>query len=67
MKPKHGGKRPGAGRKPVPDAAMKSIKLSDAHWEKAKRIGQGNGAAGIRLAIDEYPEESDENGSALPI
>lgn len=52
----HGGARPGAGRpkiegeKPI----MKSVKLSRAHWERAKEIGKGNMALGLRKALDSY-------------
>jgi hypothetical protein len=47
----HGGAREGAGaQKPE----MKSVKLSREHWEKARRIGNGNMAKGIRRALDSF-------------
>ena len=51
-----GGPREGAGRKPVDGTApqMKSVKLSREHWEKARQIGGGNMAEGIRKALDAY-------------
>jgi len=55
---KQGGPRKGAGRKPLdgPRPEMKSVKLSRAHWEKARQIGGGNRAQGLRRALDAYPE-----------
>lgn len=55
---KQGGAREGAGRKPIEgtDPIMKSVKLSKEHWEKAKRIGKGNMAEGIRKALDWFDE-----------
>lgn len=51
----HGGPRKGAGRKPVKGAPeMKSVKLSREHWEKARAIGQGNMAEGLRRALDAW-------------
>jgi len=54
---KQGGPREGAGRKPVDGTApiMKSVKLSREHWEKARLIGGGTMAEGIRKALDAYP------------
>ena len=51
-----GGPREGAGRKPVGGTApqIKSVKLSAEHWEKARQIGGGNMAEGIRKALDAY-------------
>lgn len=51
-----GGPREGAGRKPVDGTApeMKSVKLSREHWAKAREIGGGNMAEGIRRALDAY-------------
>jgi hypothetical protein len=51
-----GGPREGAGRKPVDGTKpeMKSVKLSREHWEKARQIGGGNMAEGIRKALDAY-------------
>jgi hypothetical protein len=60
MKPttsgKKGGPRDGAGRKHLEGTApeMKSVKLSREHWEKARQIGGGNMAEGIRRALDAY-------------
>ena len=47
-----GGKREGAGRKKMPGTIMKSVKLTPEQWEKARTIGNGNMAAGIRMALD---------------
>lgn len=33
---------------------MKSVKLSREHWEKARQIGNGNMAEGIRKALDAH-------------
>jgi hypothetical protein len=33
---------------------MKSVKLSREHWEKARQIGGGTMAEGIRKALDAY-------------
>lgn len=43
-----------AGRKPVPGTrpTMKSVKLSEEDWAKARKIGNGNMAEGIRRALD---------------
>jgi hypothetical protein len=51
-----GGPREGAGRKPVDGTKpqMKSVKLSREHWDKARQIGGGNMAEGIRRALDAY-------------
>ena len=48
--------REGAGRKAVDGTApqMKSVKLSREHGEKARQIGGGNMAEGIRKALDAY-------------
>lgn len=55
-----GGPREGAGRKPVKGTRpeMKSVKLSIEHWERAREIGHGNMAEGIRLALDAYRVDS---------
>ena len=52
----HGGSRQGAGRNPVEgtEPQMKSVKLSREHWEKAREIGAGNMAGGLRRALDYY-------------
>ena len=52
----HGGSRKGAGRNPVEGTKpeMKSVKLSCEHWEKAREIGDGNMAEGLRRALDDY-------------
>jgi len=48
----HGGAREGAGRKPVAlKTVMKSVKLTPELWERARRIGEGNAAEGIRRAL----------------
>lgn len=57
-RPNHGGHREGAGRKPVADGAiMKSVKLTPGQWERAREIGRGNAAEGIRRALDAWHEE----------
>lgn len=33
---------------------MRSIRLSDADWDRAKQIGEGNATDGIRAALREY-------------
>jgi len=49
---KHGGVREGAGRKPVARrTVMKSVKLTPDQWARAREIGQGNAAEGIRRAL----------------
>lgn len=57
MTAKQGGHRKGAGRKPVDGTKpeMKSVKLSREHWEKARQIGNGNMAEGIRKALEAFP------------
>ena len=50
----HGGAREGAGRKPIARAVMKSVKLTTELWEKAKAIGEGNAAEGIRKALRKW-------------
>ena len=59
-KNKKGGPREGAGRKPVDGTKpkMKSVKLSQEHWDKARQIGDGkNMAKGIRRALDAFTQE----------
>lgn len=53
---KQGGAREGAGRSVVPGTKpeMKSVKLSREHWEKAREIGNGNMALGLRRALDAF-------------
>jgi len=52
LKSEHGGAREGAGRKPVAEkTVMKSVKLTPELWERARRIGEGNAAEGIRRAL----------------
>jgi hypothetical protein len=54
-KPK-GGARPGSGRKKMPEGAKKVlIALEPHHIAKAKAIGNGNLAGGIRKALDAMP------------
>lgn len=53
-KPRHGGPRDGAGRKPITATLMKSVKLTPAQWERARLIGDGNSAEGIRRALDAW-------------
>lgn len=54
MRVKQGGARKGAGRKPVAGTRpiMKSVKLSQEHWDMAALIGDGVQARGIRRALD---------------
>ncbi len=49
----HGGKREGAGRKPMKDAPMTrmNVMLDAATVEKAKQIGGGNLSEGLREAV----------------
>lgn len=55
MTKQHGGARDGAGRKPVaPKTLMKSVKLTPELWEQAQKIGDGNAAEGIRLALKRW-------------
>lgn len=49
---KHGGAREGAGRKPIAARTIvKSVKLTPELWERAREIGEGNAAEGIRRAL----------------
>ena len=55
-KPQHGGKRPGAGRKPLAegeDSTIINARVTKTQAEKFKRIG---GAAWLRPAIDKARE-----------
>lgn len=56
MTAKQGGPREGAGRKRVEGTQpeMKSVKLSREHWQRAREIGDGNMADGIRRALDAW-------------
>lgn len=49
----HGGKREGAGRKPMKDEPMTrvNVMLDDATVAKAKMIGGGNLSEGLREAV----------------
>jgi hypothetical protein len=52
-KAKHGGAREGAGRKRIAQKTVsKSVKLTPEQWARAKEIGDGNAAEGIRRAIE---------------
>jgi len=58
-----GGPRPNTGRKPghiKPASERKdqitSIWCTEAERDKARRIGEGNISAGLRLALASYPE-----------
>lgn len=44
------------GRKPIAPVSV-SITLTQAHLDKANQLGQNNTSAGIRKALDAYPEE----------
>ena len=49
----HGGQRQGAGRRKLAEKTlMKSVKLTPEQWAKARKIGKGNAAEGIRISID---------------
>ena len=49
----HGGLREGAGRRKLAEKTlMKSVKLTPEQWAKARKIGKGNAAEGIRISID---------------
>lgn len=56
MDKKQGGPREWAGRKRIEGTKpeMKSVKLSQEHWEKAREIGGGNMAEGLRRALDAW-------------
>lgn len=45
-----------AGRPVVYGAVRKNISISPEHWEKARRIGNGNASAGFARAVDEFEE-----------
>lgn len=51
-----GGARVGAGRPRLTGTKpqMKSVKLSLEHWERAKTIGGGSMAEGLRRALEAY-------------
>ncbi len=56
-----GGKRAGAGRKPLPDAERRkvhTITLKDEHAEKARRISDSgdNLSAGVEKAIETFTD-----------
>lgn len=52
VNPKRGGARKGAGRKPLSANSRKYLLLiDDADLERAKRLGNGVIAAGIRFAL----------------
>lgn len=44
-------KRPRPGRPPL-NGSKKSVVLNPHHWDKAKRLGKGKYAVGIRAALD---------------
>lgn len=52
----HGGKRTGAGRKPLGEISTErgSVTLLPAQWELAELIGDGNASEGIRRALDAW-------------
>jgi len=55
-----GGKRDGAGRKPIDgDSAMATYqaRLTGRQARKARRIGEGNVSEGVRRAIDGHKEK----------
>lgn len=54
----HGGKRKGAGRKPLGDKSLSRINvmLGDQDLQRARWIGEGNISLGIRRALLTCPE-----------
>jgi hypothetical protein len=61
MNAKHGGAREGAGRKPLaPKTVMKSVKLTPELWSRAREIGEGNAAEGIRRALANHTTKETE-------
>lgn len=53
MQPKHGGARKGAGRKALaPSTRRLSVTLTEAQVARAKAIGEGSIAQGIRKALE---------------
>lgn len=60
---KQGGNRPGAGRpRTLPDAKRRrhtvSLRLNDAELAKAKRIGSGRAADGLRVALEDAAKKA---------
>ena len=50
-----GGKRTGAGRKPIEGIRPIQLTLDESSIAKGKLIGEGNLSAGVRKAIKRYP------------
>ena len=50
-----GGKRPGAGRKPIAGIRPIQLTLDESSIAKGKLIGEGNLSAGVRKAIKRFP------------
>jgi len=61
---KRGGARPGAGRKPVGAAAETSVLLTAEQHATAAALGDGNVAAGIRVALDLAAQQPDQAAGA---
>jgi len=55
----HGGRRPGAGRKPLGEENMKRVDvlLTTEQIDLAKALGNENLSAGVRFAIDKTLKE----------
>ena len=50
----HGGRRPGAGRKPSPDPPLRvNLRLPRAHLEQLRALGGGYVTRGIRRLLEE--------------
>jgi len=54
--PYHGGKREGAGRKPLGDAVRVTVVLTSELVAKAEDLGGGNVSEGIRIALQKEIE-----------
>lgn len=62
--PRRGGHRPGAGRKPESDTGevmeIRSVRMTDAEWEKCKKLGGGEWIRErIKRAKLKEPESND--------
>ncbi len=62
----HGGRRKGAGRKPLGEEKMTlvNVRLSEEHIEKVSRLGAGNISAGVRRAIQNAAGEKRRRGDS---
>jgi hypothetical protein len=59
MKPPRGGKREGAGRKARLGERLTrvTIGLTEAQIERLKQLGDGNISAGVRVLMEQHPED----------